>query len=124
MGITHPLLAFSTLLVISIPLPVKALPFHENCASMQSYFNSARWGNSTYFSGYENQEPLIFGIFDGTKHDLSLGISKIICKNGYVKETSPMGTRVCEASISYEPQKKQKMSWNQLMLLGHTCRWR
>lgn len=105
------LLTISALAIISIPLPVNALPFKKNCASMQQYFNSWRWGNSTKFSGFENQKPSFIGI-------------NISCDGGYITETSPMGTRVCEGDITYSPQAEIKGRWSSSTQFGQQCRWR
>jgi hypothetical protein len=129
------LLTFSALLVILIPFPVKALPFHKNCTSMQSYFNSSRWGNSTYYSGFENQEIYITYNYNYTTKPREdgwgtepvankTGINSLSCCGGYIKETSPMGTRVCEGSITYNTKMDRKLSWNSYGMLGQVCRWR
>lgn len=88
------LLAISALCVPSFvvftPEKAKALPFQENCASMQAYANALRFSNPTQFSGFENASYIPYGL--------------IMCKTGYVKETSPMGTRVCSAQLQYDKQ--------------------
>jgi len=86
------LLTISALCVPSflVVFPQKglALPFNENCASMQAYANAMNWSNPTRFSGFENTQMVKYGM--------------IMCTGGYVKETSPMGTRVCNSQLSYD----------------------
>ena len=71
---------------------------------------------------------MISGINDGSpgpgRLDVNLGISSISCRGGYITETSPMGTRVCEGIIDYAPQEKIKGNWYSMKEFGQQCRWR
>lgn len=74
-------------------LPAKAFPFNKNCASLQAYMNSKRWNVPTKFSGFENYG---YGAFwDDENKQFAM------CDDGYITETSPMGTKICKGFISY-----------------------
>jgi len=51
------------------------------------------------------------------------GINSVSCHDGYIKETSPMGTRVCEGNIFYIAENSV-LRWTSHKDLGQTCRWR
>ena len=108
--------------VVFSPEKAQALPFNENCASMQAYANALNWSNPTRFTGFENVGYLEYG-----------GI--IFCNQnggGFVQETSPMGTRVCRASMQYTlPTSLTTMlgasaglTWVPLSGRSDNCRWK
>lgn len=104
------------LLLAAIPQPAKALPFRNNCASMQSYANSLKWSTSTKFMGFENVQP-----------DINMN-DWMICSNGFVQETSPMGTRICRAVMSYSTILRvgagAGFHWSALNGKSSSCRWK
>ena len=116
------LLAISALCVPSFvvfsPEKAHALPFRYDCASMQEYANSIKWTNPTRFSGFQN-------LSIQQQSDISS------CMGGYAKETSPMGTRVCTAVLSYNAGGgvysssgyKRGMTWVPYQANSSNCRW-
>ena len=110
-------------LLAAIPQSAKALPFDNNCASMQSYANSLRWSNPTRFQGFENVALVDFG---GVLYCNQNG-------GGYVQEASPMGTRVCRASMQYQTSQSligllgtmsYGLTWVPLNGNSNNCRWK
>lgn len=117
------ILIISGLCSFSFPEKAESLPFSKNCSSMQSYFNSSKWKVQTIFTGFENdsiesnESTNYVGIsleymkelrneYERRGGDISnKGISQIpyayTC-TGFVKEISPMGTRVCKGKIFYK----------------------
>ena len=96
--------------VVFSPEKAHALPFKENCASMQAYANALNWSTPTKFSGFENISMVNYGF--------------IFCNGGYVKEISPMGTRICRSSLVYgslDPQRP--INWAPLNGSSSNCRW-
>ena len=113
------LLVISALCVPSFlifsPEKAHALPFNENCASMQAYANTIKFSNPVRFSGFEDKQMVNYGY--------------IMCTGGYAKETSPMGTRVCVAQLQYNQSAlldaylgMKGISWTPLNT-SNSCRW-
>lgn len=71
-----------------------ALPFDENCASMEKYaqakFTANKSKSKVTFSDFSYRE--LENPFD----DL------LVCNHGYTTISSPMGTKVCFGVIAYE----------------------
>lgn len=95
----------------------QALPFRESCASMQAYFNALNWNPPAKFSGFENGQ---FYSWD------SSGEAFQNCLNGYITESSPMGTKVCKGKLHY--QSATTISFAKIGASWHAdssaCRWR
>jgi len=117
----HPIFisAICAVVVSSLPQQAKALPFQPNCASMQAYANAVKWSNPTKFSGFENVRFLEYaGIYFCNLNG-----------GGYVTETSPMGTRVCRASMQYVNPGPVNLvnpglTWTPLNGSSSNCRWK
>lgn len=117
----------SLMVVCDISRPVEALPFHRNCASMQSYLNSKPWKTPTRLSGMENSQMLQSRWANG---------EEMISCDGYITESSPMGTKVCQGKVVYADPKGMTNSM-MVLLYGSanptyawsatsnaSCRWR
>lgn len=112
-----------SLSLCNYPTMAKALPFRPDCASMQSYANSLKWSNPTRFQGFDNIELVDYsGILFCNKNG-----------GGYVQETSPMGTRVCRASMQYTTSQSllggigamsYGLTWVPLNGNSNNCRWK
>ena len=103
------LFAFASLVLLVVggmPQAAKALPFKNNCGSLQAYLNTKSWSQPTKLSGFEN----VRGTFS------ERGFAD--CDGGYITETSPMGTRVCLGAIWYS---KGSYRWN---ANATNCRWK
>jgi hypothetical protein len=98
------------------------LPFNPTCAAMQEFLNTQKWDKSTKLSDFEGKEFNNFA-------------SVYYCSNGYVTETSPLGTLICSAFITYEPiitdgnEGKYKYTWGygefaNRSSQGDNCRWK
>ncbi len=61
---------------------------------MQQYFNNRKWRKETRFTNFATgkDNKLL------TKVDFMISMA---CYDGYITETSPLGTRVCRGYISY-----------------------
>ena len=70
-----------------------ALPFNENCASMQSYANALKWQTPTNFKLFESLQP-------------TPKILQFACEGGYMIETTPMGRRGCQGNLLYNTYEK------------------
>ena len=99
-----------------IPVEARALPFAENCASMEKYFNSTsvKFPNKTSFSGFASARAHFENFPNGTY---------ALCQGGYVTETSPMGTRVCVGGISYQESSGGAM-YHIDQPAKDNCRWK
>lgn len=105
----------SAVIVGSLPQSAEALPFYQNCASMQSYLNSKPWKTPTRLSGMENSQ-----IFDANSIFHSGRPPRWHCQ-GYITESSPMGTKVCKGDIFYDAGNRQYY-WQAES--NASCRWR
>jgi hypothetical protein len=96
---------------------VQALPFKENCASLQAYFNKGSWNPPTKFSGFEKVK---IESGQGLNIESNTAFSGYYqCHPGYVTETSPMGTRICRATLIYWTEVYNKLEWK-----PDHCRWK
>jgi len=105
------LIGFCALVMGAFPQQAQALPFESNCAAMQTYFNALQWSNPTRFSGFENDEVRFVTSLDPQYHFAD-------CRRGYITETSPMGTRVCQGTIVRRSNYRNPNSWQTA-----NCRW-
>lgn len=117
----------SAVIVGSLPQSAEALPFYQNCASMQSYLNSKPWRTPTRLSGMENSQ-MIYQQYPN-------GEETAIC-DGYITESSPMGRKICQGKVSYfDPKGKKESllgflsgsiypSYSWSATSNASCRWR
>ena len=120
----------------------KAAPFRFTAVSFQAYLNSLKWrgGKTVAFSHIGScmvREPVTAEqLPNGTMwvnpfaHMTRPSDTEYSCREGYVTESSPLGTRICELSpfgatarsgggVSWV--KGQGVSYN---VIGSSCRWR
>jgi hypothetical protein len=98
--------------------PVNTLPFQQNCASMQQYFNTRNFNPPVKFSGFE--------AYSMAYYSNENNMTQAGCWAGYATETSPMGTRVCPADIAYTKLNDTgKISYRWTVRNRHLspCRW-
>lgn len=117
-------------LFAALPQPVKALPFRQNCASMQHWMNTRSWNTPTKFSGMENSVFNFYG-YESVAYGKRIPMPQIdsTACDGYVTETSPLGTRVCKANIIWDTGytgnagriRNPSGSWNPY---NSGCRWK
>lgn len=85
-----------------------ALPFNENCASMEKYaqaiFTVSNSKSRVTFSDFSHRE--LENPFD----------TLLVCNHGYITISSPTGTKVCFGVIAYE---KPTISYT-----VSNCRWK
>lgn len=67
--------------------PAQALPFDQNCASMQKYFNALLPDSQV-------------SDFEGRTFEVIMNYS-VICRDGIVKDRTSAGTEICRASLEY-----------------------
>jgi len=103
----------SAFILVSLPQKANALPFKNDCASMENYFNSLKWSTPTRFSGFKG---IPFNIMFPYKE-------KAFCK-GYITETSPMGTRVCFGYIDYLRGQDGRRHIKWAPNNDSSCRWK
>jgi hypothetical protein len=106
---------------------VNILPFEPNCASVQAYFNSIPWNTPTEFKGFESSEYIEYiSRKTGSPTDIVNTPSWALCSNGYIIESSPMGTRVCKGNIEYQyhinSSKPSQRYWKANS--SSDCRWK
>lgn len=102
--------ALTLVALASIPMEAHAFPFAENCSSMEKYYNTRSWSTKTSFSGFSSARWYSTDTY-------------ATCEGGYVTETSPMGTRVCYAMLSYMEQAGGAM-WHSAEPAKEHCRWK
>lgn len=89
----------STFLVIptvcfGLAAPVHALPFNSDCASMARFAKVILARDKSSVKKYD---------FTGFKGELKQveGGQKVFCENGYMTETTPKGSLICDAYILF-----------------------
>ena len=106
-----------------------ALPWKQNCASLQSFANALDASNqlNPLYNFKTWTIPTKFSGFEGRNYIDNIGglqLNKAICEGGYVKETSPMGTRICRATLLVDgtgmeaPIGRYGVKW-----IPESCRW-
>lgn len=106
------MIAASALIVNGLPQPAQALPFKKNCASMQNYVNALKWNVPTRFSNFENAKM----------YDFSSPRPSFQCEGGYITESSPMGTKVCQGQFDiWNPDGRWRSEWSAKQ---NACRWK
>jgi len=103
------------------------LPFEQTCSSLQAYFNSIPWNTPTEFKGFESSEYIEYiSRKTGSPTDIVNTPSWALCSNGYIIESSPMGTRVCKGNIEYQyhinSSKPSQRYWKANS--SSDCRWK
>lgn len=104
-----------------VPFEAKALPFKNDCASMQAFFNAVQWKNPTRFSGFESpKEPIEVGN--------TVACLLMMEEGGYAVESSPMGTKACNNVILEYDKNSRVPSWRNdggyIFKDSGTCRYR
>lgn len=89
--------------------PAHALPFKENCASMQQYWNATSSQNQQV-SDFENSQ-----LRDGY-----LGMW-IVCGGGYITIRSSKGTEICKADIRYYIQSTERRKAGEMVYVPYSC---
>lgn len=123
---TSLLVGMTTVVFCSLPSSVEALPFRENCASLQDYFRSrfqrTANGDSVKYQGFEgsqyfdNYRRSMLGFAD--REAINAGEATLaICSGGYLTLTSPQGTKVCKGTIKWFRDRPMNISYE-------NCRWR
>lgn len=109
-------LGLNFILVSELNQPAQALPFKENCASMQQYFNAMKWSVPTSFAGFEGSYM---------KQDTYGLRNAILCEGGFATEKSPMGVKVCDkVTLSYDNGGTfAPITWRNAAE-GGTCRYK
>lgn len=90
--------------------PSMAAPFNLNCAAMQNYAN-VRFRDNPKETTFLNFNAIRMNV---SEYSLS-------CSGGFVRESSPLGVRVCEISLNYTLDGK--LTWQSVSSGGTACRW-
>lgn len=109
------LMATIPFLLATIPQTAKALPFNENCASMQAYANALNWKVPTRFSGFESIK------FYNVNNSGNIRMLAE-CYGGYIQEASPMGLKVCQGVLRYRLNKDNSPA--EFTWYAENCRYR
>lgn len=130
--------------LLGIGQKAEALPFGDNCSSMQQYFRAALSRNSAgdkfSYQGFEGQQITLSkqlatrGLSANPQSAQSRDYHTAVCSGGYITIQSPQGTKVCTGTLSYgDPEIYNLKEWETPMFLGlgagvrisyDSCRWR
>lgn len=120
-----------------ISIKAEALPFHQNCASMEQYFKArfrtnssgdvvsfANFSSGTYYNNiYDNGE--IGNTYGNLFNQMGYANrDDAQCIGGYITESGPQGTKICKGRLLYSRDGLPGVLQPGMRYTYNNCRWK